>query len=122
MVSRRCWLARAHFLPAASVAVVLRRVDTGVLLTVWVVPGARRDEVAGRHGDALKVRVTAPAEGGRANAAMLRLLSSRIGSDCTLHRGTTSRRKTVLVEGNDASEIARALGLDPANDHREEGP
>ncbi|NND85644.1 MAG: YggU family protein [Acidimicrobiia bacterium] len=121
MVSRRQALTRAHFAPGASVAGVLAQVDEGVLLTVWVVPGARRDEVVGVHGDALKVRVAAPAEGGRANEAMLRLLSSRVGGECSLRRGATSRRKTVLVEGNDASEVARALGLDRAEDHREEG-
>ncbi len=105
----------------ASVAGVFTEVDEGVLLTVWVVPGAGRSEVVGPHGDALKVRVAAPAEGGEANEAMLRLLSGRVGAICRLHRGATSRRKTVLVEGNDASAVARALGLVPADQHREEG-
>ncbi len=122
MVSRRGSLARAHFAVWGTVADVLEPVPEGVLLTVWVVPGARRDEVVGAHGDAVKVRVAAPAEAGKANEAMLRLLSSRIGAPCTLRRGATSRRKTVLVEGTDASEVAGSLGLVPDDDHREEGP
>jgi uncharacterized protein (TIGR00251 family) len=121
MVSRRRPLARVIAAPGARFATVLTEVEDGILLTVWVVPGARRDEVVGTHGDALKVRVAAPAEGGKANEAMLRLLSRRVGATCRLQRGATSRKKTVLVEGNDASEVARALGLVPADHHREEG-
>ena len=121
MVSRRGWLARALAGPS-TVPDVLEEVADGVLLTVWVVPGARRDEVVGPHGDALKIRVAAPAEDGRANIAMLRLLSSRLGARCTLRRGATSRSKTVLVEGTDGPAVAGELGLVPADDHREEGP
>ncbi len=121
MVSRRPPLARVHSRGIATVRAVLEQVEGGTLVTVWVVPGARRDEVIGPYGDALKVRVAVPAEAGRANEAMLRLLSGRFGAPCTLLRGATSRRKTVLVEGNDASEVAGALGLPPVDVHREEG-
>ena len=43
-------------------------------LRVRVSPGARRGGVAGRVGEVWKLRVTAPAEGGRANEAVVRLL------------------------------------------------
>jgi uncharacterized protein (TIGR00251 family) len=79
---------------------------------VHVSPGAGRDEVVGRHGDAWKVRVTAAAERGRANAAVLRVLSDALEvptSSLTLVAGSASRRKVVELHGLDADEAARRL-------------
>ena len=61
---------------------------------MWVVPGASRDRVDGTHGDRLKVRVSAPPEGGKANQAVADLLEARFGAPATLVSGPTSRRKT----------------------------
>lgn len=83
-------------------------------LTLRVVPGASRTEVAGRLGDALKVRVAAPPEDGAANAALLAFLAGRLGLSrraVTLVAGASSPRKAVAVEGLDAAEAeARLLG------------
>ena len=85
--------------------------EDGVLLTVWVVPGSSRDVIAGRHGDALKVRVTAPAQGGRANAAVLAMLSARCGTTAKLVTGGSGRKKTVLLQGIGRVEATARLGL-----------
>lgn len=74
----------------------------GVRLTLHVQPRASRTEVAGRHGDALKVRLAAPPVDGAANDALLRFLADTLGvprSGVTLVGGTSSRRKVVLVAG-----------------------
>lgn len=52
---------------------------TDVRVRVKAVPGASRDEVSGALGDRLKVRVSAPPEGGRANAAIAALLADACG-------------------------------------------
>lgn len=68
----------------------------GFNLRVKVVPGARRSEVAGVLGDALKVRVAAPPEDGRANRAVVELLARELGvdeGDFQLVQGATSPRK-----------------------------
>ncbi|MGH3004468.1 MAG: DUF167 domain-containing protein [Gaiellaceae bacterium] len=75
-------------------------------------PGARRTEIAGRHGDAWKVRVAAQPERGRANAALQRLLAETLGvplADVRLVAGHTSRSKVVEVEGLDSEEVDRRL-------------
>lgn len=92
----------------------LRVEDTprGGLVAVRVVPGAARDGPAGLHGGALRLRVAAPATGGRANAAARALLADMLGvpaSRVVLVRGATSRSKVFLVEGLAAAEVRRRL-------------
>lgn len=70
-------------------------------LTIHAQPGARRSEVAGVHGDALKVRLAAPPVEGKANDALLRFLADAFGvplRQVTLLRGDTARRKLVRIE------------------------
>lgn len=77
-----------------------------------VVPGASRAGLAGRYGDRVKLRVTAAAESGKANKAVLALLGERLGlapKDLALVRGTATPLKTVEVRGLTADEIGRRL-------------
>jgi uncharacterized protein len=77
-----------------------------------VSPGARKTEIAGRHGDAWKVRVAAPAEGGRANDAVLKLLAQRLGlprRSLSIVSGQTGRDKVVQMAGIDSQETERRL-------------
>ncbi len=83
----------------------------GVTLRLHVQPGARKTEVAGEHGDALKIRLAAPPVDGKANTALLEFVAERLGvakSAVTLKSGQTSRRKVVEVSGADM-ESARLL-------------
>lgn len=82
-------------------------------------PGAVRTAVIGLHGGALKVKVKAPAEGGRANEALLDLLAGTVGvprSSATLLSGPQSRNKRVHILGVTPEQAAAALspGLDSA--------
>ncbi len=70
--------------------------DDAVELAVHASPGAGRTQVVGRHGDALKVRVAAPPEKGRANEALVTVLAEAFGvaaKDVTIVAGETSRSK-----------------------------
>ena len=51
-----------------------------VVVPVRAQPGAARDRVAGEHDGALKVAVAAPPEGGRANAAIAKILAKALAS------------------------------------------
>ena len=81
-------------------------------LRLRVAPGAARTEVAGRHGDGWKVRVTAPPERGRANDAVVDLLADRLHiprTSVSVVSGHASREKVVELRGLDADEAARLL-------------
>jgi uncharacterized protein (TIGR00251 family) len=63
-------------------------------------PGAKRTEVAGLHGEALKIRIAAPPVDGSANEALVEFIAKTLGlrkSEVTLVRGDTSRSKTLRV-------------------------
>jgi hypothetical protein len=88
--------------------------DGGSELTLHVQPGAARTEVAGVHGDALKLRVHARAVEGAANAALTEFVAARLGlskRDVKLLRGEKSRRKTLWVA------VTRQQVLEKLSDH-----
>ena len=84
----------------------------GVALRIRVQPRARKSEVVGLHGGALKIRLQAPPVDGKANQALLRFLADRLGvaaSAVRLVSGEKSRDKTLLVSGVDAEAVAGAF-------------
>jgi uncharacterized protein (TIGR00251 family) len=83
-----------------------------VRVRIRVSPGASRDEIVGRHGDGWKVRVTAAPERGRANDAIVRLLSEALGvprDAVAVVAGHASRDKLVEVSGLDEAAVDRGL-------------
>ncbi len=93
---------------SSSADVSWRRVgaDGSITLQIHAQPGAKHTEVAGVHGDALKIRLAAPAVEGKANDELLRFLAQafRVPQRAvTIVRGETGRRKTLRIE----SPVAR---------------
>ncbi len=81
-------------------------------LPIKVVPGSSRSGIAGWLGDTLRVRVTAPAERGKANAAVETLLREVLGlpkGSARIVSGSSSPRKTVEILGLSESEARRRL-------------
>ena len=84
-------------------------------LRLRVVPNARRNEVVGIHGDAIKVKVAAPALDGRANEELIEFIAdslrvSRRG--VRLVQGAKSRDK--VLEFDDLDEVTARCGLLPS--------
>lgn len=80
----------------------LRADKDGVVLTLHIQPGAKKTEVIGPHGDALKIRLAAPPVDGKANAALLAFVAEKLGAGkaaVALVSGETSRAKRVRVAG-----------------------
>ncbi len=84
-----------------------------VRFSVHVQPRAARTEVSGLHGEALRVRLTAPPVEGAANAALVMLLARVLGvpkRSVRIVAGETSRLKVVEVDGVDADAVHRLVG------------
>jgi uncharacterized protein (TIGR00251 family) len=80
----------------------------GYILPVHAQPGARKAGILGEYAGALKVAVTAPPEGGRANQALVELLAKALKlrrSQVKLLSGLTSREKRFLIQGVNKSDL-----------------
>ena len=81
-------------------------------MQIKVVPGASREGIAGWLGERLKVRVAAPAQGGRANQAVCALLAEAIGVPVRhvgISAGHASPEKTVEIAGVSLELVAARL-------------
>lgn len=90
----------------------LRVAGDDVVLTLHIQPGAKKTEVAGAHGEALKVRLNAPPVDGKANEALIAFLAERLGvpkARVVLEAGQTSRSKRVRVVGVTAEAVVATL-------------
>jgi uncharacterized protein len=93
----------------------------GVRLRLHVQPRASRNELTGLHGNALKLRIAAPAADGAANRELIRFLAERLGvptRDLEIVSGLGSRRKTLLVLGVPAALVRSRLLLPDPGDPR----
>lgn len=84
----------------------------GTRLSVKVVPGSSRDEIDGWLAGSLKLRVAAPPEKGRANAAVEKLLARALGVTKKSVRvvvGLTSARKVVEIDGLSQEDVRQRL-------------
>lgn len=88
----------------------------GVTLRLHIQPGAKKTEVVGMHGEALKIRLAAPPVDGKANACLLAFLADQLGvarSAVSLVSGEASRAKRVRINGVDPALVRRSfLSLD----------
>lgn len=80
-----------------------RRNGEVLTLTLHIQPGAKRSELAGLHGEALKIRLAAPPVEGRANEALLKFIAELFGvpvRQVELKQGGQSRHKVVAITGS----------------------
>lgn len=83
-----------------------------VKLRIKVVPRASRTELAGWHGDRLRIRLAAVPADGRANAELIGFLATTLGVPrraIELVSGQTSTLKTVAIKGLDQRAVAARL-------------
>jgi len=88
---------------------MISRDGDDVLIRIKVVPGARGNGIAGVLGDRIKIRVSAPAEGGRANRAVCAVIAAQVGvrpRQVSVERGHASAQKVVRVRGVELEAVA----------------
>jgi len=92
----------------------LRPDGDGVMLALHIQPGAKKTEVVGLHGEALKIRLAAPPVDGKANAALVAFIAAKVGAGRTaveVISGLTSRAKRVRVAGISTTDALKGLGV-----------
>jgi len=78
----------------------IKEVEDGIVVSVKVQPNASKDRVVGVHADQLKIAVTVAPEKGKANKAVIKVLSRSLdvkSSDIEILSGETSRDKKVFI-------------------------
>jgi uncharacterized protein len=81
-------------------------------IRVHVIPNAKIDKVVGEHGDAIKVKLRAPAVEGKANAALRRFLAEKLSIPqraIVLERGERSRDKMIRIDALSEEEVRSRL-------------
>jgi hypothetical protein len=87
----------------------LRPRPDGVLLAVYVQPKSSRNRLAGIHGDALKVTITAPPVDGKANEAVIGFFAKLFHlpkSSVAIQSGMQGRNKSVFLAGISQEQAA----------------
>ncbi len=95
---------------------MIRKDGDSIILHVLVQPKASEDRVVGFHGQALKVKVTAPPTGGKANQRLIEILAEGLNvakSQVEIVRGRTSRKKVVRIAYISPSQLRNKLGRSP---------
>ena len=90
--------------------------DDGVRLRLRIQPRASRTEVAGIHGDTVRIRLSAPPVDGAANEELIRFLAATLGVPnraVEITAGHGGRQKTVRIRGVGRAAAVVAMGLPP---------
>ena len=87
--------------------------SSGVRFSVRVQPRASKTELAGGHGDAIRIRVAAPPVDGAANEELVKFLAKKLGvakSSVEIVSGDGGRDKLIEVSGTSVADVREALG------------
>lgn len=91
---------------------LLREDQHGVIMPCWIQPKSSIDAIAGVHGDAIKITITAPPVDGKANEHLCKCVAKLAGipkSSVELVSGMTSRRKVIRLYGITKAELLTLL-------------
>ena len=87
---------------------VISEKDNSIDIDIIAKPKASRNSIEGEHDGALKISITAPPDKGKANKAIIKLLSKSLKiaqSSISILSGETSRRKKIRIVGVTSEQI-----------------
>jgi len=98
-----------------NLMIPLHQTPDGITFEAKLQPRAKKNAFTGEIGGALKIAVTAPPVGGRANDACIEFLADTLKvprASITIVSGATSRRKVIRVAGLSDNELRTRLLAD----------
>jgi uncharacterized protein len=98
---------------------MLKKTKEEFVLSVKVIPNAKKNAIIGWKGEELSVKLAAIPEKGQANTMLIRFLAKILGigsSKLTLVFGAASRHKRVAIKNQDLSENEIIARLSPHAD------
>ncbi len=101
-----------HNVSSYYIMVKLSVVDGGIVVCVKVQPNASKERVVGEHAGQIKIAVTVAPEKGKANKAVIKVLSKWLGvkpSDIQIMSGETSRDKKVFIENINKEDVYKLI-------------
>ncbi len=91
-----------------------QKADGSIIIRVYIQPNAGSDEIAGIHGDSLKVKIKAPPVKGKANQECEKFLAETLGlpkSMVSLLKGRKSKHKQFRIQSGDDDLLKRVTSL-----------
>jgi uncharacterized protein (TIGR00251 family) len=88
--------------------------QAAITLKVHLLPRASQEGIVGMHGDAIKIKVTAPPLNGKANKALTRFIAKKLNissSQVEIIAGQRSREKLLRITGISRAAVEKALGI-----------
>lgn len=79
---------------------------------VRIIPRSSRNEISGREDSVYRIKVTSPPVDGKANKALITLLSKKINipkKDIQIVSGEKSRNKRIRIYGVSVNRISRLM-------------
>jgi uncharacterized protein (TIGR00251 family) len=92
--------------------IFIRKHPQGIVFKVFVQPRSSTNKIVGTHGDAIKVKLTAPPVGGAANQMCIKFLAKQLATPPGLLEiisGHNARNKKILLRSNQATASAHEL-------------
>lgn len=92
---------------------MIKQTKDDVILLVHVQPNAKKNSIEGidRWRERIKIKVSAPPVGGKANKELIKFLSKLLGKEIVILRGETSREKDLLIKGASIEEVKKKLKI-----------
>ncbi|MBO8173659.1 MAG: YggU family protein [Thermococcus sp.] len=92
---------------------MIKQTKDGIVLLVYVQPNAKKNSIEGidKWKGRIKIKVSGPPVGGKANKELIKFLSKLLGKEVVILRGETSREKDLLIKGATIEEVKEKLGI-----------
>jgi uncharacterized protein (TIGR00251 family) len=86
--------------------------ENSLNIQVQIQPGSSKDQITGLHNGRLKIKISAPPVGGKANQNLIEFIAKALGvskSKIEIVKGRTSKLKTLKISAIDQKSFSLLL-------------